>query len=734
MNKIFFLILITILSFGNRSLAQQTLSPIQFNKVSYIKDGKPFYLISGEFHYFRVPKADWKHRMELLKQGGGNCIATYVPWLIHEPKEGTFDFGSESFREMESFLKLAKEENLYVIARPGPYQYSELAYDGLPEWLSKNYPQIRAKTLQGQDLRGGLSYQHPLFLKKVKTWFDKVCPMLAKYTISNGGPIVFVQLDNELTGVHFWNGGIDYNPETMGFGKVRGKYPTFLQSKYNTIAALNKAYGTNYESFEKVIPIEAKSYDKAEDLRHVKDYYDFYFSMAAQYLDTLATMIRGNGIDVPLIHNAANPGMIPQFKEAVKLIKPPFLLGMDSYYNLDQSWGQNNPTPQFAIGTFCGLEMLRMMGYPSSIFELASGSASDWPAMSATDAKASYMTNIALGMKGHNYYIFTGGPNPLGYGATTDNYDYGGPVSANNEVRPLYYAQKEVADFIGKEKWLLNAELEHDCRISLDFEYGRASNYWKGKGKFAVSSPEAFEFMSKGVLTTAMLSSVSPELCDLSNPDFLKESTPLIVVSSSAMSADKQRNIVSFLKKGGKVLLLPTIPEVDDDLNPCTILKDFLSNIKLRTPDSGVKRATFGTINNVRKKSLFVFEKMPDNAEVIGKEEATGKPIACKIKTEGNGTIVIAGISWMASHFEQNQMLLYLLSKLDYQQKVVCDNQNIWHTLRSDGKNELLFLINLNTSVQTANIEYTNLEGKLVKLGNVSVDAMSVKTIKQNND
>ena len=732
MKKIVFLFLIqlTMISFHFACKAQQVLTPVHFDKISYIKDGKPFYLISGEFHYFRVPKVDWKKRMELLKKEGGNCLATYVPWLIHEPKEGTFDFGNEGFRDLESFLKLAKEENLYVIVRPGPYQYSELAFDGLPNWLSKNYPQLRAKTFDGNDLKGStISYQHPLFLKKVKIWFDKVCPILTKYSVNKGGAVVFLQLDNELTGAHFWNGSIDYNQETMGFGKKNGKYPTFLKRKYVDISTLNKSYATNFESFEKVFPIEPKSYQKAGEIRQLKDYYDFYFNMAAEYLDTLSSIARDNGIDVPFIHNAANPEMVPYFKETVDKMKQPFLLGMDSYYNLDQNWGQNNPTPQYAIREFYGLEMLRLMGFPPTIFELASGSASDWPAMSATDAKACYMLNLAFGMKGQNYYIFTGGPNPLGYGATTDNYDYGAPIGSNNEVRPLYNAQKEVADFITKENWILNAKMVHDCRISLDFEYARSGNYWKNKGSFLFSSPDAWELMSKGVLTTAMLASVSPELCDLSNADFMKDTTPLIVVSSITMSPDKQKNIVAYLKQGGKIILFPIVPELDNDFNPCTILKDFIGNIKMGTFSGAVKRANFGSITNVRKRGIFTFEKMPEKSEILGIDENSGKPIACKFKTEGNGTMIIAGINWLASHNEQNQMLVYLLNKLDYKQQITCDNMNIWHTLRSDGNQQMLFLMNLYTAPQSVNIEYLDKSGNLIKLGKVEVEAMSVKPV-----
>ena len=64
------------------------MKPLTFDKKYYFIDGKPVYLYAGEFHYFRVPKPDWRRRMQLFKEAGGNCLATYIPWLIHEPEEG----------------------------------------------------------------------------------------------------------------------------------------------------------------------------------------------------------------------------------------------------------------------------------------------------------------------------------------------------------------------------------------------------------------------------------------------------------------------------------------------------------------------------------------------------------------------------------------------------------------------------------------------------------------------
>jgi beta-galactosidase len=721
--------MLILLCLLQRSKAQQVLKPIQFSQTAYIKDGRLFYLNSGEFPYFRVPKSDWKSRMELLKKAGGNCLATYVPWFIHEPAEGHFVFGTETYNDLEGFLKLAREEGLYVIVRPGPYLYSELHYGGLPAWLCQNYPQIQAKNFEGKTYASSsLSYQHPLFLEKVKKWYDRVCPILAKYTISHGGPIAMMQLDNELTGVHIWNKQLDYNPETMGFGKQDGPYTLFLSAKYGKIFTLNDAYGSHYEQFGQVRPIDRKAYEKVEELRQVKDYYDFYFKMAATYLDTLATMARNNGIDIPLIHNAGNPEMIPYLKEAVKTIKPPFILGVDCYYNLNQGWPQNNPTPQYITRTFTGLEMLRLMGYPASVFEMPSGSVSDWPPVTATDAKACYMSSLAFGMKGHNYYIFTGGPNPMGYGSNGNLYDYNAPVGAENQVRPLYFAQKEVAAFIRKYPWLPGTGKVHDCRIALDMEYARADNYWKTKAGFPFTSAEAWNTTIKGVFTTGMCAGISPEFCDLDNQEFFNEMTPLIVVSSSVMSQRRQQHLVGYLKQGGKVLILPVLPSLDEDFRPCTILKDFIGKFSVETLKSSWPRADFGKIKNVPRESLFVLKDIPAHTEVIGTEEQSGKAVAAKITTEGNGVLLWAGVSWTAGQNEQCRMLKYLLDDLGYHQQVYCDNPNIWVCHRSDGKHEMLFVINLFSSPQNAIIHYTNNSGKLVDLGKVSIPSMTVKT------
>ena len=78
----------------------------------------------------------------------------------------------------------------------------------------------------------------------MRSWYSQVCPLIARYSVSQGGPVAFTQFDNELTGIHVWFGSLDYNAETMGFGRPDGRYPRYLRERFGAIDRLNQAYET----------------------------------------------------------------------------------------------------------------------------------------------------------------------------------------------------------------------------------------------------------------------------------------------------------------------------------------------------------------------------------------------------------------------------------------------------------------------------------------------------------
>ena len=682
--------------------------PITFDKLAYRIDGQPTYLYSGEFHYFRVPKADWRRRMQLFKEAGGNCIATYVPWLIHEPSEGDVRFGDVSYRDLEGFLQTAQEEGLYVIARPGPYQYSELKYDGLPGWLCEGYPELHAQTIEGKPFRtSSISYLHPLFLEKVHTWFSYVCPLIARYTVAKGGPVAFTQIDNEMTGIHIWFGTLDYNATTYGFGQPQGRYTRYLRQKYGDVAALNDAYETRYGAFEEVRPVLPANGAAPARIRQAKDYFDCYLGSIAEYAQKLTAEMRQFGIDTPIVHNSANPGMNAHFCETAEALGKAFLLGSDHYYTLDQNWAQNNPTPQYAVNVFCSNEMLRLMGYPPTVFELPAGSLSDWPPVTPHDAKACYMTNLALGMKGSNYYIYTGGPNAPGTGVTADVYDYGASIGPFGEIRPLYQVQKDFGQMVAERPWLAESVREFDCRVTLDFEHVRADNYWKDRGEALFANCEAYNFLRKGVLSSAFCASLSPALCNLASDDWLSDTqTPVIVIGATSMARSSQERIVRFLQNGGHVLITPVLPTLDENLRPCSVLADFLGSPVISANASQFTRITIDKVVNIwNNGDCFLTTRLPAGAKVIGTDEISGAPVAWKQTIGKDGQAIVLGLRWYHAKREHEQMLRALLLSLGLKQKIDCSNPNVWTSLRTSGAHSMLFIMNLLSSPMEARVD-----------------------------
>lgn len=102
-------------------------------KDDFLVDGKPIQILSGAIHYFRMVPEHWYHSLYNLKALGFNTVETYIPWNLHEPKEGQFEF--DGFKDVVAFIKQAQEIGLMVIVRPSPYICAEWEFGGLPAWL-----------------------------------------------------------------------------------------------------------------------------------------------------------------------------------------------------------------------------------------------------------------------------------------------------------------------------------------------------------------------------------------------------------------------------------------------------------------------------------------------------------------------------------------------------------------------------------------------------------------------
>lgn len=155
---------------------------VSIDKEAFLIDGKRTKIISGAIHYFRVVPEYWYDRLAKLKACGFNTVETYMPWNLHEAKEGHFDF--TGILDIEKFIEIAESLDLYVIVRPGPYICAEWDFGGLPSWLlAKDNIKLRVNDA--------------LFLDCVRRYFHEVFAHLKGHLIENGGNIIMMQVENE---------------------------------------------------------------------------------------------------------------------------------------------------------------------------------------------------------------------------------------------------------------------------------------------------------------------------------------------------------------------------------------------------------------------------------------------------------------------------------------------------------------------------------------------------------
>lgn len=175
-------IISVLMTAGGLSAQQQAKHTFALGDSTFLLDGKPLQMISGEMHCARIPRPYWRDRMKAAKAMGLNTIGTYVFWNAHEPVQGVYDFKGNN--DIAEFVRIANEEGLWVVMRPSPYVCAEWEFGGYPWWLLKDQTlKVRSKD--------------PKFLDAYRNYIQQLAKQLVPLQVTHGGNILMVQIENE---------------------------------------------------------------------------------------------------------------------------------------------------------------------------------------------------------------------------------------------------------------------------------------------------------------------------------------------------------------------------------------------------------------------------------------------------------------------------------------------------------------------------------------------------------
>ncbi|KAJ6557263.1 glycoside hydrolase family 35 protein [Mycena vulgaris] len=153
--------------------------------------GQRVFILSAEWHSWRLPGNPdiWADVFEKIKANGFNTVSFYVNWALHFPTPdtngGEGDFEPGTYRDIERFIQEAKEAGLWLIARPGPYINAETTGGGFPGWVG--------------NVAGDLRTNNPNYTEAWVPYMTAISKIIARNQITNGGPIILVQAENEFS-------------------------------------------------------------------------------------------------------------------------------------------------------------------------------------------------------------------------------------------------------------------------------------------------------------------------------------------------------------------------------------------------------------------------------------------------------------------------------------------------------------------------------------------------------
>jgi beta-galactosidase len=564
-------------------------------------DGRYAFLNSTDYPYFRDDRRNWADRLDKLKALGHDVVTCYLPWRHHEVEvDGIrrYDFDGETSpnRDVIGFLKLCQEKGLKVVAKPGPFIHAELNYGGLPNWVCPSFnPAIEA--MEGasgkpfpwsgvQPKADGNGMEElplpapfdPIFLAEVERWLRTVTERVLAPFAAPDGPIVMIQPANEGIFSNYQRApwAYDYSPSS------RQLYAQFLQLTYGGLECYNRRHGTEWEAWAEIQP--PRGWKRPLDLAGSLFYAD-WAAFQAYYMREILTRLRSwIAVDLPFVINA-NPPTDESFGVDAWLsrINPDDLPGIaygftswigvackdfsvvDRYQvmikrargaNLEENWGFSKLyEPEFAHASVC---------FYQTLLQVASGATG---------------YNVYTGVEARHSSPDLDWMHPGGYPDSA-------PVDGEGRLTPKADTVRSLNGFFNR--WgseFLETRPVRPVAFGIYLPYAHSA-VWVGEQEWEPAAALGIPNHGRTLRKFQQLCLTNRQDFDLVNLQVadagrLLDYPTLVLASGRWMDRLTQEKLQEYLLKGGRLILVGELPQVDEDFQPTQLLAEIQAKAQL---------------------------------------------------------------------------------------------------------------------------------------------------------